>query len=219
MREVILDTETTGLDPRQGHKIIEVGAIEMYNKVATGKLFHYYINPERDVPLEAFQIHGISTEYLKDKPKFIEIVDEFLEFIKGGDLVIHNAAFDMNFLNYELGLLNKPSLDHISVIDTLSMARKKFPGQKNNLDALCKRFRIDNSSRQYHGALKDANLLSEVYIELTGGRQIKLLIDNTESEINKLSNESKNLYSSMDFKITKPTSEELLLHAEFKSKL
>ncbi len=219
MREIVLDTETTGLDPRQGHRIIEIGAIEMYNKVHTGKSFHYYINPERQVPFEAFQIHGISTEYLQDKPKFIEIADEFIKFVEGGKLVIHNATFDMNFLNYELGLLNMPSLDYATVIDTLPMARRMFPGQRNNLDALCKRFRIDNSNRQYHGALKDANLLLEVYIELTGGRQTKLALDKNESEEFQLSGKSKNSYSNMDFRITKPTEDEVILHKEFMKKI
>ena len=216
MREIILDTETTGLDPRQGHRVIEIGALEMIDKVLTGRCFHHYINPCREVPFEAFQIHGISTEYLADKPKFHEIIDEFLEFIVDGKLVIHNASFDMNFLNFELGLINKPSLDHLSVIDTLSMARKTFPGQKNNLDALCKRFKIDNSDRKFHGALKDAALLSEVYIELMGGRQIKISFNSLTSE------EQENILISQDhhqFRTIKPTEEELKLHAEFLQKI
>lgn len=214
MREIILDTETTGLDPKQGHKIIEIGALEMVNKILTGNSFHYYINPQRSVPNEAFQIHGISTEFLKDKPKFHEIADEFIEFVTGGKLVIHNATFDMNFLNYELGLINKPSLDYNHVVDTLPMARRLFPGQKNNLDALCKRFKVDNSDRKYHGALKDAVLLSEVYIELTGGRQVKLEMTKQDSD-NSSGNITKNSYDNLNFKIVKPTESELQLHEEF----
>jgi len=214
MREIILDTETTGLDPKQGHKIIEIGALEMVNKILTGNSFHYYINPQRSVPNEAFQIHGISTEFLKDKPKFHEIADEFIEFVTGGKLVIHNATFDMNFLNYELGLINKPSLDYNHVVDTLPMARRLFPGQKNNLDALCKRFKVDNSDRKYHGALKDAVLLSEVYIELTGGRQVKLEMTKQDSD-NSSGNITKNSYDNFNFKIVKPTESELQLHEEF----
>lgn len=216
MREIILDTETTGLDPRQGHRIIEIGALEMMNKVLTGRSFHYYVNPERNVPMEAFQIHGISSEYLKDKPKFIEIVDKFLQFVEGGKLIIHNAAFDMNFLNYELGLVNKPSLDHLAVVDTLMMARKLFPGQRNNLDALCKRFKVDNSSRKYHGALLDSALLAEVYIELTGGRQTSLELNKSDVETDtKLIKSSS--YSEFNFKVVKPTEEEIQLHQEFKA--
>ncbi len=212
MREIILDTETTGLDPRQGHKIIEIGALEMIDKVLTGRSFHHYVNPQREVPFEAFQIHGISSEYLKDKPKFHEIADEFLEFVSGGKLVIHNANFDMNFLNFELSLINKHSLDHLSVIDTLLIARNMFPGQKNNLDALCKRFKIDNSDRKYHGALKDAALLAEVYVELSGGRQIKIELGNKSVSLE----ENKPQFSkNYEFKIVYPSEEEHKLHSEF----
>ena len=212
MREIILDTETTGLDPKQGHRIIEIGALEMVDKILTGRSFHHYINPERDIPYEAFQIPGISAEYLKDKPKFHQVADEFLEFVLGGKLVIHNASFDMNFLNFELSLINKHSLDHLSVIDTLSVARRMFPGQKNNLDALCKRFKIDNSDRKYHGALKDAALLSEVYVELTGGRQIKIEFGNNSLE--KEEDQTRNA-ENYDFKILKPSEEEFKAHSEF----
>ncbi len=171
MREIILDTETTGLDPKSGHRIIEIGMLEMKGKVLTGEKFHFYLNPERDVPREAYNIHGISTEFLLDKPFFKDIASDFLEFIEGAKLVIHNATFDMKFINHELSLIDRPSLDMSNVIDTLMIARKKFPGAKASLDALCKRFKIDNSSRNFHGALLDSKLLSEVYIELMGGRQ------------------------------------------------
>jgi DNA polymerase-3 subunit epsilon len=219
MREIVLDTETTGLDPYQGHRIIEIGALEVFNKIPTGKVFHYYINPERNVPFEAFQVHGISTEYLMDKPKFIEIADEFIEFISDSKLVIHNAGFDMNFLNYELNNIKKPTINISQAIDTLAIARKKFPGQKNNLDALCKRFNINNSHRKYHGALKDASLLVDVYIELSGGRQRKIDIpDQIHSASNKkeFSNFNK---ANLNLKVVNPTEEELHLHNLLKSKL
>lgn len=170
-REIILDTETTGLDPKSGHRIIEIGALEMYNRVLTGNEFQTYINPQRDVPAEAYRVHGIGTDFLKDFPLFEEIAQSFLEFIGDSKLVIHNAPFDIKFLNYELSRAKHRSIDMSNVIDTLPMARKKFPGAKANLDALCKRFKIDNSARTKHGALVDCELLSEVYVELTGGRQ------------------------------------------------
>ena len=171
IREIILDTETTGLSPKDGHRIVEIGALEMVNKVLTGKQFHYYINPERSMSSEAYRVHGISEEFLKDKPLFKDVVEDFLEFIKEDSLVIHNAPFDIKFLNYELSLVNKIQLELLNAIDTLPMARKKFPGARASLDALCKRFKVDNSARQFHGALKDAELLAGVYVELTGGRQ------------------------------------------------
>lgn len=171
VREIILDTETTGLDPRSGHRIIEIGCLEMHDKVLTGEKFHIYINPDRDVPAEAYRVHGISSEFLKDKPLFQEVADDFMRFIEGANLVIHNAPFDLKFLNYEFSLLSMPSLEGFKVIDTLPMARKKYPGARASLDALCKRFKIDNSNRTLHGALLDAELLAEVYVELTGGRQ------------------------------------------------
>ncbi len=170
MREICLDTETTGLDPRSGHKIIEIAAIEMIDKIKTGKVFHSYVNPRREVPREAFNIHGISTEFLKDKPVFDRVADEFLEFIKDAKLVIHNAAFDIKFLNYELQLLGKPILSN-KIADSLLIARTKFPGSPASLDALCKRFNLDLSKRTKHGALLDTELLCDVYVELMGGLQ------------------------------------------------
>jgi DNA polymerase-3 subunit epsilon len=178
IREIVLDTETTGLEPAYGHRIIEIGAIELINKVETGKKFHHYINPERDIPKEAYAIHGISEKFLQDKPKFEEIVDDFLQFIEDTTLVIHNAPFDIKFLNHELGRLNKPSLDFNSAVDTLLIARKLFPGSKVSLDALCRRFKVDNSSRKFHGALLDAQLLADIYVEMLGGRQEKFIFSN-----------------------------------------
>jgi len=171
MREICLDTETTGLDPRSGHRIVEVACIELVDKVRTGRFFHKYVNPRRDMPQEAFNVHGLSEEFLADKPIFDHIAQEFMDFIEGGTLVIHNAAFDLKFLNYELGLVGKDPLKKEEVIDSLSMARKKFPGSPASLDALCRRFNVDLSRRTKHGALLDTELLCDVYIELIGGAQ------------------------------------------------
>ena len=175
LREIVLDTETTGLEPSLGHRIIEIGAVEMVNKVPTNNVFHSYINPEFKISDSAYKIHGISNDFVRDKPKFIEVVDKFLDFIGSSYLVIHNAKFDMKFLNNELVLIKKPCLTFDNVIDTLKLARQAFPGSRVSLDALCKRFHIDNSKRKFHGALLDAQLLSEVYIELTGGNQKEFL--------------------------------------------
>ncbi|MFM9891076.1 MAG: DNA polymerase III subunit epsilon, partial [Rickettsiales bacterium] len=171
MREICLDTETTGLDPFSGHRIVEIGAVEMINQVRTGNHFHVYLNPERDMPREAENIHGLSISFLSDKPKFREVARSFLEFIGDDKLVIHNAAFDLKFLNAELDVARLPTIDAARATDTVLIARKKFPGSPANLDALCKRFSIDTSARTKHGALLDAELLAEVYLELRGGRQ------------------------------------------------
>ena len=217
MKEIILDTETTGLDPKSGHRIIEIGALEMYDKILTGRKFHCYINPERDVPQEAYRIHGISTDFLLDKPLFEHIATEMLEFIAEGALVIHNASFDMKFLNHELSRLGMASLDHYRVIDTLPMARKMFPGAKVNLDALCTKFKIDNSLRTFHGALKDAKLLADVYVELCGGRQAKFETKAASSEVHAISEHMERTH--IVTKIVKPTELELKLHEEFMEKI
>ncbi|WP_299726593.1 DNA polymerase III subunit epsilon [uncultured Endozoicomonas sp.] len=178
MRQIILDTETTGIDPKQGHRIIEIGCVEMIDRKLTGNHYHVYINPERVVEQEAIDVHGITNEYLVDKPVFKTIAQEFLEFIQGAELVIHNAAFDIGFINHEFALLRQgfPKVETVcGVIDTLALARKKHPGQKNNLDALCKRYFIDNSSRTLHGALLDSEILAEVYLTMTGGQRALLL--------------------------------------------
>ncbi|MEN6541415.1 DNA polymerase III subunit epsilon [Parvibaculum sp.] len=177
MRQIVLDTETTGLSPDEGHRLVEVGCLEVFNHVPTGNLFHRYINPERDMPEGAFRVHGLSAEFLSDKPKFAEVVDEFLEFIGDAELVIHNAGFDMTFLNAELKWVGRPPIASSRAVDTLMIARKRFPGAQNSLDALCRRFNIDNSGRVKHGALLDAELLAEVYLELMGGRQPGLVLD------------------------------------------
>lgn len=170
-REIVLDTETTGLDPDRGDRIIEIGCVELINHLPTGKILQLYINPERDVPAEATAVHGITTKFLLDKPLFSQVYTQFLEFIKGARLVIHNAEFDIKFLNWELRNVGHEVIPWNIITDTVGMARKKFPGSPANLDALCRRFGIDNSNREYHGALLDSQLLSEVYLELLGGRQ------------------------------------------------
>lgn len=186
MREICLDTETTGLDPKDGHKLIEIACVELVNKVRTGKFFHKYVNPHRDVPMEAFRVHGISSEFLQDKPDFKDVVDEFLEFIDGATLVIHNASFDLKFLNYELQIIGKEPIEKSEVIDSLQLARKKFPGSPASLDALCKRFSVDLSKRTKHGALLDTELLCDVYIELMGGAQagLEFLTNNKNEKFN-----------------------------------
>ncbi|SFU13721.1 DNA polymerase III subunit epsilon [Sedimentitalea nanhaiensis] len=171
MREIVLDTETTGFDPESGDRIVEIGAVELMNHVATGRTYHQYINPERSMPQEAFEVHGLGDDFLRDKPKFAEIGQAFLDFVKDSKLVIHNAAFDMKFLNAELGWIKLPQLPWEQAIDTLAIARKRFPGSPASLDALCRRFNIDNASRTLHGALLDSEILAEVYLELIGGRQ------------------------------------------------
>lgn len=174
MRKIVLDTETTGLDIKEGHRLIEIGACEMVNHVITNKIFHVYINPQREIDIDASNIHGISNEDLIDKPTFSEICDEFLDFIGSSALVIHNADFDVSFINNELNLIGKNFEIKNPVIDTLKLAKKKFPGSLVNLDSLCKRFDINLNSRKFHGALIDAVLLSEVYVELIGGKQTSL---------------------------------------------
>ena len=177
MREIMLDTETTGLSPKEGDRIVEIGCVEMVNRFATGKVYHEYVNPQRDMPQAAFKVHGLSDEFLADKPLFEDLADGFLEFIDGAKLIIHNASFDIGFLNFELERAGRPLIGWTHVIDTLKMARQKFPGAANNLDALCRRFNIDNSSREKHGALLDSELLAEVYLELIGGHQAGLDLD------------------------------------------
>ncbi len=171
MREIVLDTETTGLDPEAGDRIVEIGGVELLGHVPTGNVYHQYINPERAMSEEAQAVHGLDDAFLRDKPPFRAIVDEFLAFVGDAKLVIHNAAFDMKFINAELGWLKRPALPWDQAIDTLAIARKKFPGSPASLDALCRRFSIDNSARTLHGALLDSEILAEVYLELIGGRQ------------------------------------------------
>lgn len=178
MREIVFDTETTGFEPLKGDRVVEIGCVELINLIPTGQTFHRYLNPERDMPDAAFRVHGLSTDFLKDKPKFAEVVDEFLEFIGDAKLVAHNASFDLGFLNAELQRQQYDVLDPERIVDTLVIARRKNPFGPNSLDALCQRYNIDNSRRAKHGALLDAEILAEVYIELMGGKQADLgLVD------------------------------------------
>jgi DNA polymerase-3 subunit epsilon len=171
MREIVLDTETTGFEPDEGDRIVEIGAIELFNHLPTGKVYHQYINPERAMPASAFEVHGLGDEFLRDKPVFRDIAQAFVDFIADAQLVIHNASFDMKFLNAELGWLKLPPIPMARATDTLAIARTKYPGSPASLDALCRRFGVDNSGREKHGALLDSELLAEVYLELVGGRQ------------------------------------------------
>ena len=174
MREIVLDTETTGLDPGSGHRVVEIGCIELINHIPSGKVFHSYVNPEREMPAGAFEIHGLSDEFLSDKPLFAAVADGLLAFLADSILVIHNAQFDLGFLNAELARVDRDPLPDSRAVDTVGLARRRFPGAPANLDALCRRFGIDNAARTKHGALLDAELLAEVYLELIGGRQPSL---------------------------------------------
>ncbi|MBR0971855.1 MULTISPECIES: DNA polymerase III subunit epsilon [Bradyrhizobium] len=176
MREIVLDTETTGLDPIRGDRLVEIGCVEMFNRMPTGQSYHVYINPERDMPAEAFAVHGLSAEFLATKPLFHEVVDEFIEFIGDAPLVIHNASFDISFINAELDRIKRAAIPRERLVDTLLLARRKHPGVSNRLDDLCSRYAIDNSRRTKHGALLDAELLAEVYVDLVGARQSQLLL-------------------------------------------
>jgi len=187
MRQIVLDTETTGLEPAQGHRIIEIGCVEMIDRRLTGNNFHQYLQPDREIDQGAVEVHGLSNEFLADKPRFPDVVEAFMDYIRGSELIIHNAPFDVGFLNHELKLLPEPwpeISDHCQVTDTLVMAKRLHPGQRNSLDALCKRYGIDNSHRELHGALLDSEILAEVYLAMTGG-QTNLLLDgalNDESD-------------------------------------
>lgn len=181
-REIVFDTETTGFDPENGDRLVEIGAVELINHIPTGVTYHQYINPERDVPEEAYKIHGLSYEYLKDFPTFAQVADEWVEFVGDATLVAHNAKFDINFINYELKQLGKDGYSWDRVVDTLEIAKILFPGARNNLDALCRRFNVDNTERTLHGALLDAQLLAEVYLELLGGREPSFLLDKNKKQ-------------------------------------
>jgi len=185
MRQIVLDTETTGLEPKQGHRIIEIGCVEIVNRKLTENTYHQYIQPDRESDEGAFEVHGISTDFLADKPRFCDIAEDFMQFVNGAELVIHNAPFDIGFLDHELAMLDpvwgKVS-DHCQITDSLVMARKKHPGQKNNLDILCKRYEVNNARRELHGALLDAELLAEVYLRMTGGQETLALGSGTNKD-------------------------------------
>ena len=229
MREIALDTETTGISPRDGHRIIEIGALELMHHLPTGRKLHLYINPEREIDDGAVAVHGITSDFLADKPVFADIVDEFLAFVSDDPMVIHNASFDMGFLNAELKRLDRLVLPMAQSIDTLTMARKKFPGAQANLDALCRRFEIDNSHRDLHGALVDADLLAAVYIELLGGRQPGLSLDSdnhtqaadqgASNSIDAVSSFHLDVKPMRPIRAHGPTAEELKAHAKFLEEL
>lgn len=185
MRQIILDTETTGLEPAEGHRIIEIGCVELVNRRLTGSHFHQYLQPDREIDESAVEVHGITSEFLADKPRFADVAHEFLEFIRGAELIIHNAPFDVGFLNHEFVRLGKEwgqIQEHCQILDTLTLARQMHPGQRNSLDALCKRYSIDNSGRTLHGALLDSEILADVYLAMTGGQTALLLDASQESQ-------------------------------------
>ncbi len=215
MLEVVLDTETTGLSVKDGHRIVEIGCIELDNQIPTAKKFHCYLNPERKVSEKALEIHGYTDEFLSDKKKFLDIVDDFLKFIENKKLIIHNAEFDLAHLNNELNLLGKKRINKDQVVDTLELARDKFPGSSNSLDALCKRFRIDNSKRSYHTALIDCELLSKVYINLIDQKEPTLNLENQSEKKENFDLPNNLMYYK---KIIEPSKEELDLHKKFLKK-
>lgn len=174
MREIVMDTETTGLDPHRGDRLVEIACVELSNFIPTGRVWHQYINPQREVPVEAYRVHGLSTQFLADKPLFADLAESFLDFVDGGKMIFHNASFDMGFINVELNRISKAPIPPERVLDTLALARRKHPAGPNSLDALCKRYNIDNSARTKHGALLDAELLADVYLQLIGGQQPNL---------------------------------------------
>lgn len=221
MRAIVLDTETTGLDPKSGHRIVEIGCVELHHGLPTGQVYHVYLNPQRSMPAEAFRVHGLSEEFLSDKPLFHEIIDDFLDFIKQDPLIIHNARFDMKFLNAELENCGKPLLPFEQAIDTLAIAKQKFPGSPVNLDALCRRFQIDNSSRIKHGALLDAEILAEVYLELLGGRQTTFDLGEAKKDAQR-TEESSGVTTRAHIRPERffpATQEELSAHAQFLTKI
>jgi DNA polymerase-3 subunit epsilon len=214
LRQVVLDTETTGLEPEEGHRVIEIGAVELLDRRPSGQRFHQYLNPEREIEDGALEVHGISREFLRDKPLFADVAEDFLAFIEGAELIIHNAAFDVGFLNAELSLLGggHGSLDqHATVFDTLELARDLHPGQRNSLDALCKRYEVDNSSRSLHGALLDAEILADVYLAMTGG-QSDLGLSPGSAPAQDQSGEALNLDEPPTLKVWYASKEENLLH-------
>jgi DNA polymerase-3 subunit epsilon len=212
MIEIILDTETTGLSVRENHRIVEIGCIELKNQIPTNKVFHHYINPMRTVSEAAFKVHGYSDDFLSGQQSFLEIADSFIDFIKDKKLIIHNAPFDLSFLNHELKLAKKELINSSNVIDTLEMARQKFPGSQNSLDALCKRFNIDNSKREKHSALVDCQLLKEVYINLSDQKEPKLNLKNAEVKVSNFNQKNNN---KIVRRIIKPSSEEINNHKKY----
>ena len=217
MRQIVLDTETTGLEPSQGHRIIEIGCVELVDRQLTGNHYHQYLNPDREVEEGAIEVHGLSNEFLADKPRFEDVVEDFLDFIKGAELIIHNAPFDTGFINHELKLLdnNHPAVESMcSVLDTLAMARQKHPGQKNNLDALCKRYEVENAHRTLHGALLDAEILADVYLRMTGGQVTLSLGDASNDDHQEVQSIQRLSKDRPPLKVIRATEEELAVHQQ-----
>jgi len=217
MRQVILDTETTGLDPAQGHRIVEIGCVEMKNRRKTGRTFHHYVNPERDIEEGAYGVHGISHEDLQGKPIFKDIAREFIDFIRDSEVIIHNAPFDVAFLNAELAILDEQwgaVEDYCRIIDTLTLARELHPGQKNSLDALCTRYEVDNSQRDLHGGLLDAQILSDVYLAMTGGQASLLLDDEVKNNTDAVQNRDRPVNQALHLAVIEPGREELTAHSQ-----
>lgn len=219
MREVVLDTETTGMDPAEGHRLVEIGCVELVNHVPTGRVFHTYLNPQREVPPDAARVHGLTTQFLQDKPLFTEKVGEFTDFLGDAQLVIHNAEFDMKFVNAELKGAGFKAISMARTVDTLLIARQKFPGQPANLDALCRRFGVDNTERKFHGALLDAQLLAEVYLELMGGRQHGLGLGRDAAGSAPQAARAKAGNQKRPHRSFPPSAEELEAHAAFLKKI
>ena len=221
-RQIVLDTETTGIDPKQGHRIIEIGCVELVDRKLTGNHYHVYINPEREVDAGAYKVHGISNDFLADKPLFREITEPFIRFIEGAELIIHNAAFDVGFIDHEFNLL-KPKQRSVTsfceILDTLTMARKKHPGQKNNLDALCKRYGVDNSGRDLHGALLDSEILADVYLAMTGGQVSLFVSDNASEKVTSTQKQPRALLRQGAIPVLSASQSELTSHQEYLSKL
>lgn len=217
-RQIILDTETTGLDPREGHRIIEIGCVEMVSRRLTGNNFHFYLQPDREIDEEAIQVHGITNEFLVDKPSFKQIAADLINYLNGAELIIHNAPFDIGFLNHELNLLAEPYqalTDYCTVVDTLVMARQMYPGQRNSLDALCKRYEIDNGHRTLHGALLDAEILADVYLAMTGGQVSLLLGGETDSSgTNRASTTIRRVDAGINLPVIRASDDELVAHTE-----
>tara|TARA_R110001592_G_scaffold105797_1_gene297455 strand:+ start:469 stop:1188 length:720 start_codon:yes stop_codon:yes gene_type:complete len=218
MRQIVLDTETTGLDPLQGHRVIEIGCVEIENRRLTGRHYHCYLNPDREIDDGAVQVHGITSQFLADKPRFKQVAAEFLDFVRGAELVIHNAPFDLGFLNHELQLIDQTheSMEaQCAVIDTLVMARKKHPGQRNSLDALCKRYDVDNSQRDLHGALLDAEILADVYLLMTGGQTILQLQNEEDTQQEGEGTHRERDLSRGPLLVTQPSHADMLAHEQF----
>ncbi|RLB64097.1 MAG: DNA polymerase III subunit epsilon [Deltaproteobacteria bacterium] len=217
-RQVVLDTETTGLSTADDHRIIEIGCVELINRRLTGETFHQYINPEREIDAGAMEVHGITPEFLADKPKFVDVLADFMRFIEGAELIIHNAAFDVGFLNHELAKIKSEERrikDVSTILDTLKLARDKHPGQKNSLDALCRRYDIDNSNRELHGALLDSEILADVYLAMTGGQvSLSLAAENISDTQNRVVSANNKQKKRGPFRVIKASSEELVSHKE-----